>query len=48
VCGLAGTTGRLAPRLAADLLVVDGDLRTDLGALLRPIAVLVRGNDPTG
>jgi imidazolonepropionase-like amidohydrolase len=48
VCGLAGTTGRLAPRLAADLLVVDGDLRSDLGALLRPVAVLVRGDDPTG
>ena len=42
-CGLGSTTGRLAPGLAADVLVVDGDLEHDLGALGRPIAVLVRG-----
>jgi imidazolonepropionase-like amidohydrolase len=42
-CGLGGTTGRLAPGHAADLLVVDGDLETDLGLLERPAAVLVRG-----
>ncbi len=42
-CGLGGTTGRLTPGLAADLLVVDGDLEADLGALGRPRAVWVRG-----
>lgn len=42
-CGLAGTTGRLAPGLAADLLVVDGDLEAALSALARPQAVWVRG-----
>jgi imidazolonepropionase-like amidohydrolase len=42
-CGLAGTTGRLSPGLAADLLVVDGDLAADLGALSGPVAVWVRG-----
>lgn len=44
-CGLAGVTGALAPDLAADLLVVDGDLRTDLEALTRPVRVLVGGVD---
>ena len=42
-CGLADVTGRLAPGLAADLLVVNGDLGQDPGALLRPVAVVVRG-----
>jgi imidazolonepropionase-like amidohydrolase len=42
-CGLRGVTGALAQGLAADLLVVDGDLRSDLDALQRPVAVLVRG-----
>ena len=42
-CGLGGTTGRLARGLAADLLVVDGDLETDLSSLGRPAAVFVRG-----
>jgi imidazolonepropionase-like amidohydrolase len=42
-CGLGTTTGRLVPGLAADLLVVDGDLSTDLAALATPAAVLVRG-----
>ena len=42
-CGLAGTTGRLAAGYAADVLVVDGDLREDLAALAHPLAVLVRG-----
>lgn len=41
-CGLAAVTGALAPGLAADLLVVDGDLRTDLDALTRPVTVLAR------
>ena len=36
-------TGRLSPGLAADLLVTDGDLRTDPEALARPAAVWVRG-----
>jgi imidazolonepropionase-like amidohydrolase len=44
-CGLTNVTGALSPGLAADLLVVDGDLRSDLGALRRPLAVLVRGID---
>ncbi|HEX4687483.1 MAG TPA: amidohydrolase family protein [Nocardioides sp.] len=42
-CGLRATTGRLAPGLSADLLVVDGDLERDLTALSRPRAVWVRG-----
>jgi imidazolonepropionase-like amidohydrolase len=42
-CGVDGSTGRLSQGLAADLLVVDGDLRSDLGALQRPTAVVVRG-----
>ncbi len=42
-CGLTEITGRLAPGLAADLLVVDGDLSVEPEALLRPVAVLVRG-----
>ena len=41
--GLADVTGRLRAGLAADLLVVDGDLATDPEALGRPVAVLVRG-----
>ena len=41
--GLAGVTGRLRAGLAADLLVVDGDLSADPEALGRPVAVLVRG-----
>ena len=40
---LTGVTGALGVGLAADLLVVDGDLSTDPGALDRPVAVLVRG-----
>lgn len=43
VCGVGDRTGRLAAGLAADLLVVDGDLRTDPPALGRPVAVWVRG-----
>ena len=43
VCGLGKTTGRLAAGYAADLLVVDGDLRSDIEALGRPVAVRVRG-----
>jgi imidazolonepropionase-like amidohydrolase len=45
-CGLGSVTGRLRPGLDADLLAVDGDLRTDPDALGRPVAVLVRGEAP--
>ncbi|HEX2893886.1 MAG TPA: amidohydrolase family protein [Marmoricola sp.] len=44
-CGLEAVTGRLSPGLAADVLVVDGDLHTDLEPLHRPLAVLARGVD---
>jgi imidazolonepropionase-like amidohydrolase len=40
-CGVAA--GRLAPGRLADLLVVDGDLATDVAALARPLAVWVGG-----
>jgi imidazolonepropionase-like amidohydrolase len=46
VCGLTAVTGRLRVGLAADLLVVDGDLRADHEALSRPVGVLVRGVAP--
>ncbi len=46
-CGLGAVTGRLAAGLAADLLVVDGDLREDADALGRPAAVWVRGTPVT-
>ena len=42
-CGLDGTTGRLAPGCAADLVVVDGDLTAGVDALGTPRTVLVRG-----
>jgi imidazolonepropionase-like amidohydrolase len=40
-CGVP--TGRLAPGLLADLLVVDGDLAADVTALSRPVAVWLGG-----
>ena len=46
VLGLATVTGRLCTGLAADLLVVDGDVRADPTTLGRPLAVLVRGQGP--
>ena len=46
VLGLAEVTGRLRRGLAADLLVVDGDVRAEPDALGRPVAVLVRGVAP--
>jgi imidazolonepropionase-like amidohydrolase len=46
-CGLAQVTGRLEPGLAADLLLVDGNLERDITALQRPVAVLIRGNPLT-
>ena len=48
VCRVRDVTGVLAPGLSADLLVVDGDLRADLEALRRPVAVFVRGIENVG
>jgi N-acetylglucosamine-6-phosphate deacetylase len=42
-CGVEATKGRLAPGQHADLLVVDGELETDITALHRPHAVLLQG-----
>ena len=42
-CGVGDATGALRAGLAADLLAVDGDLRSDPAALGRPVAVVVRG-----
>ncbi len=41
--GLGAVTGRLRPGFAADLVLVDGDPLTDLGALTRVDAVLAQG-----
>ena len=46
-CGLDGTSGRLVPGGDADLLAVDGDLRADVTALRRPVAVVLRGQPLT-
>ncbi|QNN54466.1 amidohydrolase family protein [Nocardioides mesophilus] len=46
-CDLAGVTGRLAPGLDADILLVDGNLEADVTALQRPVQVLIRGNPVT-
>lgn len=46
--GLADVTGRLAPGLAADILLVRGDPTADLAALADIERVLVRGLDPVG
>jgi imidazolonepropionase-like amidohydrolase len=43
-CGVGDVTGRLAAGYDADLLVVDGDVRTEPDVLGRPLAVLVRGH----
>jgi imidazolonepropionase-like amidohydrolase len=42
-CGLERRTGRLAPGLDADLLLVDGDPLLDVTALQRPRLVVFRG-----
>jgi imidazolonepropionase-like amidohydrolase len=42
-CGVSARKGRLAPGYDADLLVVDGDLETDVTALHQPRSVLLRG-----
>jgi len=47
VCGLVGTTGRIAVGHEADLLVVAGDLRTDLRVLRDVDAVVLRGQPLT-
>jgi imidazolonepropionase-like amidohydrolase len=41
--GLAGTTGRLAPGLSADLIVLPGDPLEDLSALTTPELVMAGG-----
>jgi imidazolonepropionase-like amidohydrolase len=43
VCGLGSSRGRLRPGMAADLLVVEGDLAEDVAALTRPRLVVLRG-----
>lgn len=43
VLGLGAVTGRIAPGLDADLLVVDGDPLADPAALTRPLFVTARG-----
>lgn len=42
-CGLGGVTGRLAAGYSADILVADGDLSTEPGALGRPLGVWIDG-----
>lgn len=42
-CGVGARKGRLAPGYDADLLVVDGDLETDVTALHRPRSVQLCG-----
>ena len=42
-CGLGRSKGRLRAGYDADLLLVDGDLSTDPGALLTPVRVVVGG-----
>jgi imidazolonepropionase-like amidohydrolase len=42
-CGLQTRSGRLATGFAADLVVVAGDLSTDVGLLGDPLTVLIRG-----
>ncbi|MCU1491554.1 MAG: amidohydrolase [Acidimicrobiaceae bacterium] len=43
VFGLEHRTGAIVPGLAADLLLVEGDLRTDATAILRPAQVWSQG-----
>lgn len=45
VCGLGDRKGRITPGYDADLLAVDGDPLTDLGALHRPVAVFAGGRE---
>jgi imidazolonepropionase-like amidohydrolase len=41
--GLAALTGRLAPGLAADIVLLDGNALESLDVLARPVAVFARG-----
>jgi len=41
--GIEELTGRLAPGLSADVLVIDGNPITDLSAITRPVMVYCRG-----
>ena len=41
--GIEAQTGRLAPGLSADVLVIDGNPVTDLSAITRPVMVYCRG-----
>ncbi len=43
VCGLGSSKGRLRTGYDADLILVDGDLLSDIGALTRPAAVMAHG-----
>ena len=43
--GLGHETGRLAPGLSADILIVEADPSADLANLLRPVAVFARGHE---
>jgi len=43
VCGLATRKGRFRAGYDADLLLVDGNPLSDIGALTHPVAVMVRG-----
>jgi imidazolonepropionase-like amidohydrolase len=47
VLGCAGRTGRIAPGLQADLLVVDDDPREDVRVLLDPFLILRAGRSPS-
>jgi len=42
-CGLGGEAGRLAHGYAADIVVVNGDVSTDIAALGNPHLVIIRG-----
>src|SRR4051812_20465583 len=42
-CGLSDEAGRLAAGYSADVLVVDGDLSSDISGLRTPREVLIRG-----
>jgi imidazolonepropionase-like amidohydrolase len=41
--GMSAITGRLAPGLAADILVLDGDPLEDIAALTRPVGIWANG-----
>jgi imidazolonepropionase-like amidohydrolase len=48
VCGLGSRKGRLSAGYDADVLLVEGDPLSDLSALMRPAAVMVRGQWAVG